>query len=276
VETTEEAAILKRVRLDALLPDDPVRIWGDAARVHQVVSNLLTNAVKFTPAGGRVAVRLEARESRAVIEVDDTGEGIAETDLAIIFEPFRQGQQSTRRGGLGIGLDLVRRLTEMHGGTVTAASAGLGQGARFRVELPLTRTETAAAAPPAGGRPRLGGQSVLVIEDNGDTRDVLKLMLEVEGASVESAETGQEGIRVAERQRPDIVLCDIGLPDIDGFEVARALRKRGDLAAARLIALTGYGQAEDMRLAAEAGFDAHLTKPVNLEQLMALLAPAAR
>jgi CheY-like chemotaxis protein len=115
-----------------------------------------------------------------------------------------------------------------------------------------------------------------VIEDNGDTRDVLKLMLEVEGASVESAETGQEGIRVAERQRPDIVLCDIGLPDIDGFEVARALRKRGDLAAARLIALTGYGQAEDMRLAAEAGFDAHLTKPVNLEQLMALLAPAAR
>ena len=276
VEGYEEAARNKRVRLDSTLPAERVTMSGDAARVHQIVSNLLTNAMKFTPAGGRVGVRLETRETRAVIEVDDSGEGIAEADLPIIFEPFRQGRQSTRRGGLGIGLDLVRRLTELHGGSVTVASAGLGQGARFRVELPLARLEAAASAPPAGGRPRLEGHTVLVIEDNADTRDVLKLMLEVEGATVETAADGEDGLRAAVRMRPDIVLCDIGLPDIDGFEVARRVRARGELAGVRLIALTGYGRAEDMREALTAGFEAHLTKPVNLEQLMALLVSAPR
>jgi len=276
VEAFEESAALKRVRLASTLPDAAVSMWGDPARVHQIVSNLIANALKFTAAGGRIGVRLEARERRAVIEVDDSGEGIAATDLSIIFEPFRQGQQSTRRGGLGIGLDLVRRLAEMHGGSVTVASAGLGHGARFRVELPLSRPEAVASAPAASGRPRLERLSILVIEDNADTRDVLKLMLEVEGASVETAENGEQGLRAAERLRPDIVLCDIGLPDIDGFEVARRIRARTDLAVSRLIALTGYGQAEDMRQAIKAGFDAHLTKPVNLEQLMALLVSAAR
>lgn len=276
VEAFEEPAVLKRVRLISALPDEPVTMWGDAARVHQIVSNLLSNALKFTAAGGRVAVRLETRERRAVIEVDDSGEGIAPADLAVIFEPFRQGRRATRRGGLGIGLGLVRRLSEMHGGTVTVASAGLGHGARFRVELPLSRPEAAPSAPLPSGRPRLDRRSVLIIEDNADTREVLKLMLEIEGARVETAEGGEDGLRAAERMRPDVVLCDIGLPDTDGFEVARRLRTRGDLGIARLIALTGYGQAEDMRQAMSAGFDAHLTKPVNLEQLMALLAPAAR
>ena len=276
VEAFEESAALKRVRLASTLPEAAVSMWGDPARVHQIVSNLIANALKFTAAGGRIGVRLEARERRAVIEVDDSGEGIAATDLSIIFEPFRQGQQSTRRGGLGIGLDLVRRLAEMHGGSVTVASAGLGHGARFRVELPLSRPEAVASAPAASGRPRLERLSILVIEDNADTRDVLKLMLEVEGASVETAENGEQGLRAAERLRPDIVLCDIGLPDIDGFEVARRIRARTDLAVSRLIALTGYGQAEDMRQAIKAGFDAHLTKPVNLDQLMALLVSAAR
>ena len=190
VEAFEESAALKRVRLASTLPDAAVSMWGDPARVHQIVSNLIANALKFTAAGGRIGVRLEARERRAVIEVDDSGEGIAATDLSIIFEPFRQGQQSTRRGGLGIGLDLVRRLAEMHGGSVTVASAGLGHGARFRVELPLSRPEAVASAPAASGRPRLERLSILVIEDNADTRDVLKLMLEVEGASVETAATG--------------------------------------------------------------------------------------
>jgi len=276
VEAVEEPAALKRVRLAATLPDEPMPMWGDAARVHQIVSNLLANALKFTPPGGRVGVRLEARERRAVIEVDDTGEGISQADLPIIFEPFRQGQQSTRRGGLGIGLDLVRRLTEMHGGTVSVASAGLGHGARFRVELPLTRPETPASPPAVSGRPRLERQSVLVIEDNMDTRDVLKLMLEVEGAVVETAECGEDGLRIVDRMRPDIVLCDIGLPDIDGFEVARRIRARSDLNVSRLIALTGYGQAEDMRQAVTAGFHAHLTKPVNIDQLIALLVSASR
>jgi len=276
IEAIEEAARSKGVRLASTLPGDPVAMVGDAARVQQVVSNLLENALKFTPAGGRVGVRLETRDKRAVIEVDDSGEGIAESDLPIIFEPFRQGRQSTRRGGLGIGLDLVRRLTELHNGTVTVASAGLGQGARFRVELPLARSEAAPSAPPTGGRPRLERHSVLIIEDNADTRDVLKLMLEVDGATVETAEGGEAGLHAVERMRPDVVLCDIGLPDIDGFEVARRIRARADLAATRLIALTGYGQAEDMRQALKAGFEAHLTKPVNLEQLMELLTSGSR
>jgi signal transduction histidine kinase/CheY-like chemotaxis protein len=276
MEAIEEGARGKGVRLASALPGDPVAMVGDAARVQQVVSNLLENALKFTPAGGRVGVRLETRDTRAVIEVDDSGEGIAESDLPIIFEPFRQGRQSTRRGGLGIGLDLVRRLTELHNGTVTVASAGLGQGARFRVELPLARSEAAPSAPPVGGRPRLERHSVLIIEDNADTRDVLKLMLEVDGATVETAEDGEAGLHAIERMRPDVVLCDIGLPDIDGFEVARRIRARADLAATRLIALTGYGQAEDMRQALKAGFEAHLTKPVNLEQLMALLTSGSR
>src|SRR5437867_12188322 len=236
MEAFEEPASMKRVRLGATLPDGPLLMWGDSARMHQMVANLIANALKFTSAGGRVGVRLEARDRRAVIEVDDSGEGIAESDLPIIFEPFRQGQLSTRRGGLGIGLDLVRRLTELHGGTVTVASAGLGQGARFRVELPRSRPEAAASAPPAGARPRLERQSVLVIEDNADTREVLKLMLEVEGATVETAADGEDGLRAAVRMRPDIVLCDIGLPDIDGFEVARRVRARGELAGVRLIA----------------------------------------
>jgi signal transduction histidine kinase len=275
VEAFEEPAALKRVRLAATLPDDPLAMWGDGARVHQIVANLIANALKFTAAGGRIGVRLEARERRAVIEVNDTGEGIAPSDLPIIFEPFRQGQRATRRGGLGIGLNLVRRLTEMHGGTVSVASAGLGHGARFRVELPLARPEAQVRTPAPAGRPRLERQSVLVIEDNADTRDVLKFMLEVEGATVQTAETGEDGLRLAERGRPDIVLCDIGLPDIDGFEVARRLRTRAEGGATRLIALTGYGQAEDMRRAASAGFDAHLTKPVNLDQLMSLLVASA-
>ena len=276
MEALEEGARGKGVRLASTLPGDPVTMVGDAARVQQVVSNLLENALKFTPAGGRVGVRLETRDKRAMIEVDDSGEGIAESDLPIIFEPFRQGRQSTRRGGLGIGLDLVRRLTELHNGTVTVASAGLGQGARFRVELPLARSEAAPSAPPTGGRPRLERHSVLIIEDNADTRDVLKLMLEVDGATVETAEGGEAGLHAVERMRPDVVLCDIGLPDIDGFEVARRIRARADFAATRLIALTGYGQAEDMRQALKAGFEAHLTKPVNLEALMALLTSVSR
>ena len=219
----------------------------------------------------RIALRLAAEGELAVLVVEDSGEGIAPEDVPVIFEAFRQGKE-TRAGGLGIGLDLVRRLSELHGGRVRVASAGVGRGACFRVELPL-----ALGPPPVlgrGARPsgRLGRRSIVVVEDDDDTRSVLAFMLEAEGAHVEAAGLGEEAVPLAERIRPDIVLCDIGLPDIDGLEVARRLRARGGLAGTRLIALTGYGQAEDVRQAIAAGFDAHLTKPVNLDQLMALLA----
>ena len=271
VEAFEEAASLKRVRISAELPPAAVPMWGDGERIHQIVTNLVSNAVKFTPAGGHIDVRLRVADAGATIEVADTGEGIAAADLPIIWEPFRQGRHSPRRGGLGIGLDLVRRLTELHGGSVAVSSPGPGRGSSFRIELPLAASATPVSDPAVGTPGRLAGRTVLLIEDNADTREVLKLMLEVEGAAVETAEAGEAGVRAAKRRRPDVVLCDIGLPDIDGMEVVRRLRST-HAETMRCIALTGYGQAEDVRQAIDAGFDAHLTKPVNLDQLMALLA----
>jgi signal transduction histidine kinase/ActR/RegA family two-component response regulator len=270
-ETYEEAAALKRLRFTVELPATPLPMWGDGARLQQITGNLISNALKFTPPAGRVAVRLTAVGEVAALEVEDTGEGIAPDDLPVIFEAFRQGSQ-TRAGGLGIGLDLVRRLTELHGGHVRVVSEGSGRGACFRVELPLAPSQPTSlrgGARPAG---RLGQRSILVVEDDDDTRAVLRFMLEAEGAQVETAGSGVEGVAAVRRARPEVVLCDIGLPDIDGMEVARRLRADDALSPTRLIALTGYGQAEDVRQAIAAGFDAHVTKPVNLDQLMALLA----
>ena len=269
-EAFEEAASLKRVRLSVELPPAAVPMWGDGERVHQIVTNLVSNALKFTPATGRIDVRLAVGDAVAVIEVADTGEGIAKADLPIIWEPFRQGRHARRRGGLGIGLDLVRRLTELHGGRVAVSSEGPGLGASFRIELPLATPAGPITDTAVGPPRRLAGRTVLIIEDNADTRDVLKLMLEMEGAEVQTAEAGEDGLRAAAQRPPDVVLCDIGLPDIDGMEVIRRLR-HGHSGPMRCIALTGYGQAEDVRHAVEAGFDAHLTKPINLDQLMTLL-----
>ena len=271
VEAFEEAATLKRVRMSSALPPEPLLVWGDGARLQQIAANIVSNAIKFTPSGGRVSVRLSARGDRVRLDVEDTGEGIAPADLPFIFDAFRQGT-APRAGGLGLGLDLVRRLTELHGGHVQVRSEGVNRGATFVVELPLAPARAAASA--MGPRPagRLDERTVLVIEDDDDTRAVLCLMLETEGARVESAATGLDAVDAALRMLPQVVLCDIGLPDIDGLEVARRLRGNAALAATRLIALTGYGQAEDVRQAIEAGFDAHVTKPINLDQLMALLA----
>jgi CheY-like chemotaxis protein len=245
-------------------------MWGDGARVQQIASNLIANAVKFTPPGGQIGVHLTTRDNEALLEVEDTGDGIAPEDLAVIFEAFRQGGSSRRRGGLGIGLDLVKRLTELHGGSVEAFSEGPGYGARFHVRLPLATPPTPRPRR-AESTTRLDGRTILVVEDNADTRQVLKFMLEIEGAHVEAVESGAEAVARAETFRPQIVLCDIGLPDIDGLEVARRMRGRSWFGETRLIALTGYGQPEDIRTALEAGFEAHLTKPINLDQLLALL-----
>ena len=269
-EPHEEAAVLKSVRLTIDQPGEAVSMWGDGARIQQVVTNLISNAVKYTPSGGHIAVRVLASAADAMVEVEDTGEGIAPDDLAIIFDAFRQGF-GPRRGGLGIGLNLVRRLTELHGGTVDVYSEGLGYGARFRVTLPrsLQWTEAPPADTPRGRR--LDQRSIVIIEDNDDTREVMKYMLEAEGAFVVTAGSGHDGVACAKTHRPNVVLCDIGLPDIDGLEVARRLRRHAGLDGTRFIALTGYGQPEDVRSALAAGFDAHLTKPINLDQLLELL-----
>jgi signal transduction histidine kinase/CheY-like chemotaxis protein len=272
LETYEESLALKRLRFSVELPAEPVLLWGDGARLQQVTGNLISNALKFTPPGGSITLRLSTTADLAVLEVEDTGEGIAPGDLPVIFEAFRQGKQ-TRAGGLGIGLDLVRRLTELHSGRVHVASQGSGRGACFRVELPLAVRTPIASAGDAPNPGRLAERSILLIEDDDDTRAVLRYMLEAEGARVEAASSGREGVTAATEGRYDVVLCDVGLPDIDGLEVARRIRTREELRSLRLIAVTGYGQTEDVRQAITAGFDAHLTKPVNLDQLLALLQP---
>jgi signal transduction histidine kinase len=272
VEPFEEPASLKRVRLSVEVPPAPLLMWGDGSRIQQVVANLVSNALKFTPEGGAVHVRVAAEPPGALVEIQDTGEGIAADDLGLIFDVFRQAARSRAKGGMGLGLTLVKQLTEMHGGTVEAFSAGVGLGACFRLRLPLAAPSAPPAAEPVRGARRLEQRSILVVEDNLDTREVLKVMLELEGATVATAESGHDAVRSVETVRPDVVLCDIGLPDIDGFEVARRIRGEGGRDRPRLIALTGYGRTEDVQQALDAGFEAHLTKPVNLDELLARLA----
>jgi PAS domain S-box-containing protein len=257
-------------------PETPLWVSGDATRLSQVLGNLLDNAAKFTDRGGRVEVKLNATEGGpgAELRVRDTGVGIDPELLPRLFEPFSQADRSLHRskGGLGLGLALVRGLTELHGGTVRAASAGPGRGAEFVVRLPLE------AEPPvlskAGAEPRAGGapRRVLVVEDNRDSADTLRMLLELQGHEVRVAYTGPEGVRLAREWRPTVVLSDIGLPGLDGFGVARALRADAATSGARLIAVTGYGTDEDRRLARESGFDHLLTKPADPAVLQDLLA----
>jgi CheY-like chemotaxis protein len=257
-------------------PRKPVCVVGDPARITQIVGNLLTNAGKFTDGGGQVDVRLEIDPSnRAIIRVTDTGIGIEPQLLALLFQPFSQADRSLdrNRGGLGLGLALVKGLAELHGGHVEAASAGLGHGSRFTVLLPGVVRRLPTVATTASGAPRpVRPQRILVIEDNHDTAETLQLLLEFSGNTVVVAHSGPEGLKSARAHQPDVILCDIGLPGMNGYEVAQAIRKSDDLKSVFLIAMTGYGQDEDRRRALEAGFDHHLTKPVDPDTLERLLA----
>jgi signal transduction histidine kinase/CheY-like chemotaxis protein len=255
----------------------PVMVDGDPARLAQVVHNLLTNAAKYTPPGGRVRASVARDRARAQLVVEDSGVGISADMLAQIFEPFTQVESSLARsrGGLGLGLSVVHGLVELHGGTVRAESAGLGKGSRFTVSLPLL--EPAAAAAPAAPRPEAARRTalrILVIEDNPDVRESLQLLLEGSGHHVEVAEDGPSGLAALLAGPPDVALVDIGLPGLDGYGVARGARS----ATGRrvfLVALSGYGQPEDKQRAREAGFDAHLTKPMDVKALEALLRKVA-
>ncbi|HYD42107.1 MAG TPA: PAS domain S-box protein [Anaeromyxobacter sp.] len=250
----------------------PVWIDADATRMAQVLGNLLNNAVKFTAHGGSVIVSVGAGSGGAELSVRDTGVGIEPEALERMFEPFTQAERTLARtqGGLGLGLALVRGLVELHGGTVEAKSEGLGRGAEFLVRLPITAVT--ADAPlhldaPAGA----GGLTILVIEDNLDAGETLVDILEMAGNRAQVARDGRSGIELAHALRPDVVLCDIGLPDIDGFEVARTLRADAALERTQLVALSGYAQAEDRERGRAAGFDAHLAKPPDIDQLLQLL-----
>lgn len=256
------------------LPPEPLWIDGDAVRLQQVVTNLLTNAAKYTERGGRVRLRLRAVDASAELRIEDTGIGIAAHDLPQIFNPFFQGHVTLARSeaGLGVGLSLVRGLVHLHGGEVTAASPGLGQGSTFTVRLPrFVETGGLPALPQPAAVAAPTDLRVLIIEDNPNGREMLKALLELEGYEVETAPDGLRGLEMLEFQRPDVALVDIGLPGLDGYEIARRIRRNHDHDGTFLIALTGYGQPEDVRLALEAGFDVHLVKPLDPQQLARIL-----
>jgi signal transduction histidine kinase len=251
----------------------PVWVDADRARIEQVFSNLLDNALKFTPPGRRINVSVGPEGDQAVLRVADEGEGLAPEATERVFDLFVQGERGLDRaaGGLGLGLALVKRLTELHGGKVTATSPGRGQGATFTVTLPSVLPAVEQAEQPDFS-PRAAGRKVLIVEDNDDTRAMLHEALTFSGHDVREARDGKSGLALAAERAPDVALIDIGLPDLDGYEVARRLRAAPGGRRMGLVAITGYGQPEDQRRAFEAGFDAHLTKPVAPERLKQVMA----
>ena len=255
----------------------PGWVDGDPTRLEQITSNLLDNAIKYTPAGGNIDINLEQTNEEVVLTVRDSGVGITAELLPHVFDVFVQGAISIDRsqGGLGIGLSLVRRLVELHGGSVSAQSEGCGSGSTFMIRLPRTEPAVTPQAPQHSLGDNTGKPSVLLIEDNEDGREMMATMLAAHGFPVAQAADGLQGVAAAASGLPAAALVDIGLPGIDGYEVARRLRRDPATAGIRLIALTGYGLAEDQRRVLEAGFDQHLVKPVSMEQLLEALAPAS-
>ncbi len=267
--TVEKAGLTLTIRT----PETPLWIQGDATRLTQVFGNLLDNAIKFTDAGGQVEVSLASdANNRAVAVIRDTGQGIEASLLPHLFTVFSQGTQGLdrHRGGLGLGLAIVKRLVELHQGEIQASSEGPGRGSVFTLRLPLEPEPAALTALPS--QHRTGpSRRILVVEDNRDAADSLRLLLEAVGYEARVAYTGLEGVKAATEWGPDVVLSDIGLPGLDGLGLARELRRHPATGKTRLIAVTGYGSDEDRQLSRQAGFEAHLVKPVDPEELQRLL-----
>ena len=264
-------------RLTLTLPAEPLALQGDLTRLAQVFSNLLINAAKYTPPGGRITLAASRRGDEAVVAVTDTGIGIAAERMSHIFEMFGQVDSAIDRsqGGLGIGLSLARALIELHGGSISAQSEGPGKGSQFVVRLPLGDD----AAVPAAGPVRAPGQAVptpagplrvLIVDDLRDSADSLALLLRATGHEVEVAYGGMVALQTAETVRPDVVLLDLGMPELNGYEVCRRIRAQPWGAGVTIIAQTGWGQEEDRRRTTEAGFDHHLVKPIDFEALVAM------
>ena len=280
IEAVQGVADAKDIELHASLDPDAGPLLADPDRLQQVVWNLLSNAIKFSPARARVGIRLECAGSLARITVSDEGAGIKPELLPHIFDRFRQGERSS--GGLGLGLAIVRHIVELHGGAVRAQSAGERQGATFTVELPtLNETGTVAAAAPHPGegsaRTRLAplqGARLLVVDDDTDTRELLSMILQEAGADVTTAGSANEGLAAFERQRPDVLVSDIGMPDGDGYSFIRKVRLMEGDSATKIpaVALTAFARAEDRGEALGSGFQAHLPKPIEPGELTALIA----
>ena len=263
-------------RLRIELPAEAVSVLGDQKRLVQVLTNLLNNAAKYTPSGGEIVLRVEADGDSVCVHVKDTGIGICPSMLERVFELFEQGERTADRaqGGLGLGLALVKSLAELHRGSVKCRSDGLGKGTCFTVCLPQLASRTASVPPALDARtiePVRMHKRILVVDDNADAAEMLRLLLEAAGHEVMVENDATRGLASARMHTPDIGLLDIGLPDMDGAELARRLREYEATAGMKLIAVTGYGQEPDRRNAIEAGFDHHMVKPVNINTLMALI-----
>lgn len=276
LEVVRTAAERQRVTLAVRNCDEPLMVDADGVRIDQILTNVLTNAIKYTPEGGHVMLKLRVDGSDGVMEVTDDGVGIAPDRIGRIFDLFAQAENAIGRaqGGMGIGLALVRNLVDLHGGTVEAKSDGVGKGSTFTIRLPLASDLQAQMIPadqPGRELPSAGLQRrIVIVEDNNDVRDLLRLRLKRLGHEVVGARDGEEGLRVLLHEKPDLALVDLGLPGIDGFEVARNVREKlGD--GVVLVALSGFGQPEDKRRAIEAGFDDHLTKPADAKDIESLL-----
>jgi signal transduction histidine kinase len=287
-ETVDLVALLRRVvgtsrrmltderqqMLEVMLPDEAIHVRADPLRLEQVFWNLLDNASKYTDPGGHIRIELVTSDGRAHVFVRDDGIGIPPDALPTIFNLFCQANVNLERsrGGLGIGLTLVKTLIEMHGGAVRAHSDGAGQGCTMEIELPVLAAQSVASETAASaGDLTTTRRKVLIVEDNADARQVLKSLLELWGHEVTVAADGGAGIEAIDKYRPDIALVDIGLPITDGYEVARRLRTHGEREKLLLVALTGYGAAEQRARALDAGFDLHLVKPVEPEQLASII-----
>jgi two-component system CheB/CheR fusion protein len=258
--------------LSTKLPGTPLFVDGDGARLQQVVANLLSNAARYSQSGSRVELSLRAEGKSVVVSVRDWGVGIEPAFLPHVFDLFAQSDQATRlsRGGLGIGLTLVRRIVELHDGTVEAKSAGLGLGSEFVVRIPMSTGGTDRASPPVLGTS--DQCRIVLVEDQPDAREMMRALLELRGHTVVDVGDAREAIETIGRERPDVAVVDIGLPELSGYDVARAVRSGPAGDQVFMVALTGYGSQADVRAAEEAGFDAHLTKPAEPERLFQLLA----
>ncbi|HEX2466319.1 MAG TPA: response regulator [Thermoanaerobaculia bacterium] len=282
VETTRPLIDSRRQELTVALPPRPLKVEGDSTRLAQVIGNVLNNAAKYTPEGGRIRLQLHAEVDEAVITVSDSGMGIPPEMLGNVFDLFTQVNRTLDRahGGLGIGLALVRKIVQMHGGRVSASSAGLDQGTEIEIRLDLIEEERRtvaahAAEAQAAELPELPVRRILVVDDNEDAAALIALLLKLAGQEVRTANDGAEALVTAAALRPDVVFLDLAMPGLNGYETARRIRQEPWGQEVALIALSGWGQRRDRARTAEAGFSAHLVKPVSEAQLLAVLAELA-
>jgi CheY-like chemotaxis protein len=270
VEASNPAVNTRMHRLYVSHPREPMRVHGDPVRLAQAIGNLVDNAAKYTPPGGEIYLSADREGEQAVICVRDNGKGIEPELLPHVFELFVQGSRSADRaeGGLGLGLTLVRSIVELHSGRVEGCSEGPGRGSEFRIWLPLlSAAKEHATEKKPGGKEARRPLRILVVDDNADSAELLAALLQIQGHEVMTANSGPAAIELALTQMPEVALMDIGMPGMDGFEVAKRFRASQQLKHIALVAVSGYGQQEDIEKSREAGFDDHLVKPVGLESL---------